>query len=82
MIKATENRVKSQVSMTGPDEWLYLKGATWVTCKTHTAILHKNECGPRALLCGMIIALHPGPNKKTLEHFMHQDLQRYLRISL
>ena len=28
----------------------------------------------RALLHGTIIALHPNPNKKTLEHFMHQDL--------
>ena len=77
--EATENRVKHQMSGRGPEEWLYPKETTWITCKTHTSMSHRNKCGPRALLPGMIIALHPDPNEKTLEHLTHQELAKILQ---
>ena len=62
--EAMENRLKLKFEINGSNEWLNLRGTIWVTCKTHMAIPHMNECRPRALLHGMIIALHQDPNEQ------------------
>jgi len=74
--EAMENTVKQQFEINNPDEWLNPLGTSWVT---YTAIPHKKECGPRALLHGTNIALHQDPNEDMLEHFKHQDLAKISR---
>jgi len=71
-----EVRIKWQMFGRGPDEWLCPEEASWKNCKTHTKMLHSNECGPRELLHGMVITMHPDANEETLENHMHQDLAK------
>jgi len=73
--KTMESRVINTLASCRPNEWFYPPaGANRIVCKMHTKIPHRNECGPQAILHGIILVLHPSPTDAMLESLKHKDL--------
>lgn len=57
----------------------YPPSAQWIKCFNYTYRPHSNECGPRTLLAGTMMALHPEPSSNILLPLMHQNLAQISR---